>query len=62
MAPHGGTLVDRILVSEAREEAIARARDLPKVVLNARAMSDLDLLAVGALSPLEGFMCRADYR
>ena len=62
IAPHGGTLVDRILVGEAREEAIARARDLPKVVLNARAMSDLDLLAVGALSPLDGFMGEADYR
>ncbi len=62
IAPHGGQLVNRVLIGEAREEAIARARELPKVVLNARAMSDLDLIAVGALSPLEGFMCRADYR
>ncbi len=60
--PHGGQLVNRVLIGEAREEAIAKARELPKVVLNARAMSDLDLLAVGALSPLEGFMCRGDYR
>ena len=62
IAPHGGGLVDRVLAGEAREEAIARAREWPRVVLNARAMSDLDLLAVGALSPLEGFMGEADYR
>src|SRR3990170_5494428 len=62
IAPHGGGLVDRVLAGEAREEAIARAREWPRVVLNARAMSDLDVLAVGALSPLEGFMGEADYR
>ncbi len=62
IAPHGGKLVNRVLAGEAREETIVKARELPRVVLNARAMSDLDLLAVGALSPLEGYMCRADYR
>ncbi|MBI2368944.1 MAG: sulfate adenylyltransferase [Deltaproteobacteria bacterium] len=60
--PHGGTLVDRVLVGEARAEALARAAELPKVVLNARAMSDLELLAVGAFSPLQGFMRQADYQ
>src|SRR5205823_2055577 len=30
--------------------------------LDVRAMCDLELIAVGALSPLEGFMGRADYR
>lgn len=62
IAPHGGRLVNRVLTGEARAEAVARAEQLPKIVLNARAMSDLELLAVGALSPLEGFMGRVDYR
>ncbi|MBI3626018.1 MAG: sulfate adenylyltransferase [Candidatus Rokubacteria bacterium] len=59
---HGGRLVNRVLVGEERAEALARAAELPKIALNARAMSDLELLAIGALSPLEGFMGRADYR
>jgi len=60
--PHGGTLVARVLAEEARAETLGRAAELPQVVLDARAMSDLELLAVGALSPLDGFMGSADYR
>ena len=62
IAPHGGKLVNRVLVGEARAEALARAAELPKLALNARAMSDLELLAVGAFSPLDGFLGEADYR
>jgi ATP sulfurylase len=60
--PHGGRLVDRVLRGEARQEARARAGELPKISLNARAMSDLELLATGGLSPLQGFMGQGDYR
>ena len=55
-APHGGVLINREVSSEARGEAQARASRLPVVNLNARAASDLLLLATGAFSPLEGFM------
>ncbi len=60
--PHGGRLVNRVLTGEARSEALGRAVELPRIALNARAMSDLELLAVGAFSPLEGFMGLAHYR
>jgi len=60
--PHGGRLISRALSGEAREEAISKARSLKRIALNARTMSDLELIAVGALSPLEGFMGTADYR
>ena len=60
--PHGGKLVDRILRGEALEEARHRASSLKCIALNARTMSDLELLAAGAYSPLEGFMGQADYR
>ncbi len=59
--PHGGRLVERLLTGEARAEAEGRARDLPAISLNARAASDLECLATGVFSPLEGFMGRADY-
>jgi sulfate adenylyltransferase len=51
--PHGGALVDR---TGDRTHG-----DLPQVALTSRELSDLDMLAVGALSPLEGFMGREDY-
>jgi sulfate adenylyltransferase len=53
--PHGGVLVDR--TGERPEELDS----LPVATLTAREVSDLDMLASGALSPLEGFMGRADY-
>src|SRR5713101_919397 len=62
VAPHGGRLVDRILRGGALEEASRRASSLKRIALNARTMSDLELLAGGAYSPLEGFMGKADYR
>ncbi len=60
--PHGGKLIDRVLHGEAREEAIGRAPSLRRIALNARTMSDLELIAVGAYSPLQGFLGEADYR
>jgi sulfate adenylyltransferase len=53
--PHGGTLVDR--TGERPEGAEA----LERLTLTSREVSDLDMLASGALSPLEGFMGREDY-
>ena len=61
IAPHGGELVD-LLVPEGRREATrAEADHLPKLVVNARELSDLEMLTVGALSPLRGFVGEADY-
>src|ERR1700674_4174122 len=62
VAPHGGRLVDRILRGGALEEARQRASSLKRIALNARTMSDLELLAGGAYSPLEGFMGEDDYK
>ena len=61
VAPHGGDLVD-LLVPEGRREATrAEADHLPKLVVSARELSDLEMLTVGALSPLRGFVGEADY-
>ena len=53
--PHGGRLVDRT------GERPAGVEGLERLTLTSRELSDLDMLASGALSPLEGFMGRDDY-
>lgn len=60
--PHGGTLINRILSGTAREHALERAGSLISIPLNDTNLADLDMIAVGALSPLTGFMGEADYR
>ena len=61
IAPHGGTLVDRTVTGAAREALLAKAAGLPVIVLNSREASDLEMIAVGAMSPLSGFLGQADY-
>lgn len=58
---HGGTLITRFLPRDEAAEAIHRARSLPDIPLTARQVSDLELIAIGAASPLTGFMSRSDY-
>ena len=38
-----------------------RARGLPQVEVGSRQLADLEMLAIGAYSPLSGFMNRGDY-
>jgi len=59
--PHGGRLINRLIALEEREEARLQARERKQIHLNRRQISDIDLIGIGALSPLEGFMGRADY-
>ncbi len=61
IAPHGGTLVDRTARGAAREALLRAATKLPSLELNAREEADLELIANGAFSPLEGFLGEADY-
>jgi sulfate adenylyltransferase len=59
--PHGGKLIDRILRGEEREAAWRRARDAKKIPLSEVGVADLEMIANGAMSPLTGFMSKADY-
>lgn len=60
--PHGGTLVDRLVSGEEAALLRAHAAALPRLVLDAREIADLELIATGAASPLTGFIGSADYR
>lgn len=57
--PHGGVLQERLV---SQEQFGSRAKGLKRITVDARALNDLELLAVGALSPLTGFMNEAAYR
>ena len=62
IAPYGGRLVNLLAPEEERAALREYASALPTVLLSERAASDLESLAVGAFSPLAGFMGEADYR
>jgi sulfate adenylyltransferase len=59
--PHGGELIDREARGAERESLLRASTRMPALTLDARAESDLELIANGALSPLAGFMGEADY-
>ena len=59
--PHGGALVNRIVGGADADALRARAASLPRITLDAREQADLELIATGAASPLEGFLGPADY-
>ncbi|QHT63329.1 sulfate adenylyltransferase [Paenibacillus lycopersici] len=60
--PHGGVLVNRIAAGSEREALLAEATSLTSIIVNNWTISDLDLIGVGAFSPLTGFLNEADYR
>jgi len=59
--PHGGILINREVFGAQREALSRNLEHAPSVTLNSRSISDLELIANGAYSPLEGFMTEADY-
>lgn len=61
IAPHGGELIINMAGESERAELQERARSLPKVEVGSRQLADLEMLAIGAYSPLRGFMNKADY-
>ena len=59
--PHGGELVNRVLTGDKKKFWLEKAGSLPSIVIDSLILSDIELIAIGAMSPLEGFMCRKDY-
>jgi sulfate adenylyltransferase len=60
--PHGGKLVDRVLDEKARKNVAARLGSLPRIVIDPDLVSDVENIATGVYSPLEGFLGEADFQ
>jgi sulfate adenylyltransferase len=61
IAPNGGTLVDRMVTGAQRDELAAKAASLPSIHLTNKQACDLEMIAIGAFSPLTGFVGQADF-
>ena len=59
--PHGGRLVERVLSDKRRLMAIEEARELIGLDISREVAIDLENIARGVFSPLEGFLTRNDY-
>ncbi len=59
IAPHGGKLIDRF--TKQPDALRQKAAALPKITLSAKQACDLEMIAIGAFSPLTGFVNRADF-
>ncbi len=61
VAPHGGTLINRVLPADKVAAATKEAESLFSITLSPREQFDLEMIAIGAFSPLTGFMGKADF-
>jgi len=59
IAPHGGTLVNRFASNPGQLKE--HAKSLPRIDLSAKQACDLEMIAIGAFSPLTGFVKKADF-
>ena len=60
--PHGGKLVNRICEGHVRDYLLEQVPDMEKLFMSDRELSDLEMISIGAFSPLEGFMGKDDYQ
>lgn len=60
--PHGGKLIDRTLEGKKKDAALAAAGRMPRLTVEAETVSDLENIATGVYSPLQGFLGEADFK
>ena len=59
--PHGKQLINRSLEGNERQDAFEQAHALPRITLSTRNIADLQCIATGIYSPLEGFVNESEY-
>jgi len=58
ITPHGGELINRVMMHQPDKDYL---RTLPKIILDTNQQMDIEQIANGAYSPIEGFMGEADF-
>jgi len=59
--PHGGVLINCFAKKEELNELLKEASSLFSLKVSKRVLCDLEMLAIGAFSPLTGFVGKSDY-
>jgi sulfate adenylyltransferase len=59
--PHGGALVDRFASGDDAAKLKQQAGQLPAITLSGKQFCDLEMIAIGAFSPLTGFVGQKDF-
>jgi len=62
IAPHGGKLINRIPDRDKIESQREKAKNGFRIKIDTWEESDLEMIGIGAMSPLTGFMAAADYK
>lgn len=61
ITPNGGTLVDRMVHGDQAKSLADAAGSMPSITLTDKQACDLEMIAIGAFSPLEGFVGPEDF-
>lgn len=61
ISPHGGKLVNRVLDNAGKKSLLDQVNDLPSLTIDPDLVSDVENIATGVYSPLEGFLNRPDF-
>ncbi|MBN8645021.1 MAG: sulfate adenylyltransferase [Planctomycetes bacterium] len=59
--PHSGSLINRLRTGPQGEALVAEAAKLRSITLSQKQSCDLEMITIGAFSPLQGFMGSADF-
>ncbi len=59
--PHGGSLVNRLVPSAEAPSILNNVVSFPSIELSSRQFADVAMIAIGAYSPLQGFLTETDY-
>ncbi|MHA1244353.1 MAG: sulfate adenylyltransferase [Candidatus Heimdallarchaeota archaeon] len=58
--PHGGKLINRVIEGKQKERLVSESAEMTKIEINAEILEDLQNIAYGVFSPLEGYMVQED--
>ena len=61
ISPHGGTLINKIFTGKEAQLLLEEGQNLIKIQLDSRSLADVECIATGVYSPLEGFLSEKDY-